>query len=269
MRASKQRGQNFLINELVLDEILRFGNPQPHDRLLEIGPGLGALTGRLYGIGPLRVIEIEARFCQELARKFPGLQIVNEDVRRVDFSQFGNDLVVFGNIPYSFSTDIIFHLISQRAAIRRAVLMLQREFAERLAAGPGGRDFGVISVTAQVWAEFRLGSVVSGSSFHPPARVESRIVQMSFLSEPRVPVSDPLWFRRVVQAAFSQRRRKLHNSLKSSGLFSAEQVSRALADCQIDGSRRAETLSLLEFSRLAEALRMGRDSPVSGNQEAP
>ena len=255
VRASRRRGQSFLIDGSVLDEIVRFGCPQPADRLVEIGPGLGALTERLCRIAPLSVIEIEAAFCGELGQRFPHIKIVNEDVRSVDFAQFGGDLVVFGNLPYSFSTEIIFHLIDQRALIKRALLMLQREFAERLAAPPGGRDFGVISVTSQLWADFELGSVVPGSAFHPPARVESRILRMTFLREPRVPVSDARWFRRVVQAAFSRRRRKLFNSLKSSGLFSGELVREALLACGIDGGRRAETLHLSEFADLAEKLK--------------
>lgn len=255
VRPSKERGQNFVIDPAVIDTIAGFAPPQPDEDIIEVGPGLGALTQALTGGRSLTLIEIEKSFCGPLAEKFPGVKIVNDDVRFVDFSQLGHDLVVFGNLPYVFSTDIIFHLVAHAQVVKRAVLLLQREFAERVAASPGGRDFGVLSVMAQLSCDVALGPIVPPTAFHPAPKVDSRVLGLYFLKEPRVPVHDVKWFRRVVQAAFHMRRKKIHNSLRSSGLWSAEEIDEALTIVGIDKGRRAETLSLPEFGELAEALR--------------
>ena len=257
VQPSKRRGQNFVVDDSVIQQIVQFGAPDPADTVVEIGPGLGALTAALLQlVNPVRLmlVEIEPKFCAELAIRFPRARIVNADVRSVNFSDLGTDLVVFGNLPYAFSTDIVFHLIEQGAVLRRAVLLLQREFAERLAAPPGGRVYGTMSVTAQLWADIRLGPVISGQSFYPPAAVESRVVELQFLRAPRFSVPDRRWFTRVVKAAFHRRRRQLHNSLKESGAFVGVDVSALLAGCGIDGQRRAETLSIAEYAKLANAL---------------
>ena len=111
VRPSRERGQNFLIDPAVISTIVDFGNPLAGQALVEIGPGLGALTEQLHRIGPLTVIEIEDRFCQDLRVRFPDITVVSQDVRSVAFSGLGKDLVIFGNLPYSFSTDIVFHLV--------------------------------------------------------------------------------------------------------------------------------------------------------------
>lgn len=259
VRPSKERGQNFLIDPDVINRIIAFGAPTAGETTIEIGPGLGALTKELIKVGPLTVIEIEEKFCQELSQ-YPEIAIVNQDVRTVDFAQFGRELVVFGNLPYSFSTDIIFHLIDNRDYLNRAVVMLQKEFADRMGAAPGGRDYGVLSISVQLFCDIALGPLVTGDSFHPPTKVDSRVLQMTFLKEPRYQIADMLWFKRVVKAGFLQRRKKLVNSLKASGFFSGEQVAKALEQSGIDGSRRAETLSILEFVRLSEALHEHKSS---------
>lgn len=254
VRPVKERGQNFLIDETVMDEIVSFGHPAPGDALVEIGPGLGALTGRLYRIEPPLLIEIEPHFCADLAKRFPKSRILNADVRTVDFSELGSNLVVFGNLPYSFSTEIIFHLIDNRRALSRAVLMLQKEFADRMGAGPGGRDYGVLSISCQLLCDVRLGPIVPGTAFHPPTKVASRVLELTFLEEPRVQFADMEWLKKTIRGAFHQRRKKIHNSLKASGIRTAEQIMRGLADAGIDPDRRAETLSIEEFVSLAAAL---------------
>lgn len=255
VRPRKDRGQNFLIEEEFVSAIVDFGAAQPGETLIEIGPGLGALTELLSKYPNLSVIEIEEEFCADLRRRFPQITVIEEDVRAVDFGTLGKDLVVFGNLPYALSTEIIFHLVANAQHIKRAVLMLQREFAERLGAKPHTRDYGTISVAVQLWADITLGKVIPGTAFHPRANVDSRLIKLSFLKEPRYPIGDPLWFQRVVRAAFVQRRKKLHNSLKSSMLVQVGKVDQALAASGIDGNRRAETLTIEEFTILAKALR--------------
>lgn len=254
VRPKKERGQNFLISPSVISEIVSFGDPAPEEKLVEIGPGLGALTGALAVISPLTVIEIELQFCRDLEVRFPDIHIVNQDVRTVRFSDLGNDLVVFGNLPYSFSTEIIFHLIDERAALKRAIIMLQKEFAERMGASPGGRDYGVLSISSQLFCNIRLGPVISGASFHPPTKVQSRVLELQFLQEPRFPIKDIRWFKQVVKGAFLQRRKKIHNSLKASGIRPGEKIMEALLHADIDSNRRAETLSIEEFVKLSELL---------------
>jgi len=253
VRPPKERGQNFVINPAVIDAIIGFGAPAASDNLVEIGPGLGALTGVLAKFPRLTLIEIEEKFCRELGAKHPHVTIINEDVRGVDFSSIGSELVVFGNLPYSFSTDIVFRLVDQAAVVKRAVLLLQKEFAERLAAGPGGRTYGLLSVSCRLWADAKLGPIIPGDAFHPPAKVQSQVVELTFLKAPRLAIDDVLWFKRFVAACFLKRRKKLINSLTASGLFTKETIARTLAECGIDSNRRAETLSLEEFALLARA----------------
>ena len=215
---------------------------------------MGALTAELSAFAPLTVIEIEERFCEGLRARFPTIEIIEADVRTVDFSEIGQGLVVFGNLPYSFSTDITLHLVANAAFIKRAVLLLQREYAERLAASPGSRDYGAISVTCQLHADLRLGPVVTGDAFYPAAGVESQVIELRFLSQPRCALANPFTFARVVAAAFMKRRKKLANALKATGAFPTDRVQQALETAGIDPARRAETLSVEDFCRLSDAL---------------
>lgn len=253
---SKLRGQNFVISPSVIDEILEFAKPNSGERLVEIGPGLGVLTRELIKIAPTAVVEIESKFCNKLKEDFPSLTIINDDIRNVSLDQFGDSVVVFGNVPYSISTDIIFHLIDQRRVVKRAILLLQKEFVNRLGAKPSTKDYGTISIAIQLWADVILGPVISGDSFHPRVEVDSRLIEIRFLEESRYPVEDHGWFRKVVKAAFSKRRKTLVNSLAASGLFSRELINNSLLAIKVDPMRRAETLSIREFVGLAQALKV-------------
>jgi 16S rRNA (adenine1518-N6/adenine1519-N6)-dimethyltransferase len=261
VRASKARGQNFLIDESVVTHIFDQGAilPNTAQPIIEIGPGLGALTELLVNTGnPVTVIEIEEKFCDALQSKFPTLTIVNQDVRTVDFSSFGSNLIVYGNLPYSFSTEILFHLIEHRAVISRAVLMLQKEFVERMAAAPGSKTYGALSVGAQLFCDLTMGNVVPGNSFHPPTQVASRVVTLSFIPEGKYPVQDYAWFRKVVKASFLQRRKKIVNSLRASGLLQGKEplirIMQVFETLGFDPLRRAETFAIEEFVQLADAL---------------
>ncbi len=253
-RPTKERGQNFLIDPSCIDSIVQFGKPAPGERIVEIGPGLGALTGELQARGPLTVIEIEEKFCRDLKQRFPSLEIIQSDVREVDFSELGTNLVVFGNLPYSFSTDIIFHLVDHHQAISRAILLLQKEFADRLAASPGGRTYGTLTISAQLFADIRSGPVFPGTSFEPHAKVDSRVVQLKFLPEPRYQVDNMFWFKRVVKAAFFKRRRKLLNSLQASEGFSDMDIAQALSQAGLSPDCRAETVDIEAYANLSNII---------------
>jgi len=257
VKPSKGRGQNFLQDLSVIEAIINFGRVSSKEKLLEIGPGLGALTERLFAISPaLTVIEIQDELCEELKKKFPELNIINADVREIDLSKLGENLTIFGNLPYSFSTDIVFRLVDQASSIKRAILMLQREFCERMAAPPGGRDYGVLSISVQLACDVRLGPTVPGTSFYPAAKVESRVIELNFNKAQKFEIEDRTWFNKVVRASFSQRRRQLRNSLKGANLCPLDALDQSLQELGIAGTRRAETLSIQEFINLAE--RLGR-----------
>lgn len=254
VRPSKTRGQNFLTRHDVIDSIVAFADAPADAHVVEIGPGTGALTEKIASAHKLSLIEIEAKFCQFLGERFPRAIILNQDARSTDFALVGQDLFVFGNIPYSFSTEILFQLIRCRAAINTAVLMVQREFAERVAAQPGGREYGSLSVAVQVHADVELGPIVSGDCFHPPTAVESRVMKISFLEAPRVDIGDPDYFEKVVRGAFAQRRKKVANSLLSCGRWNKEQIVSSLHSAGVSPDTRAEQITIAQFAELARAL---------------
>lgn len=180
VRPKKSRGQNFVINPDAIAKIIEFAKPKADETIIEIGPGLGALTESLAQFPSLSVVEIEPEFCSLLRAKFPNIQIFNADVRLFEFAAVGKDLTVFGNIPYSFSSEIVLKLIHSRASIKRVVLMLQKEFAQRLAAKPGTKAYGSLSIACQLWTETRLGPIIAGSNFHPRANVDSLLIELLF-----------------------------------------------------------------------------------------
>jgi len=254
VRPTKEMGQNFLIDAAVVDEIIRFGMPQAGENLVEIGPGLGALTQELSKFQHLTLVEIEEKFCADLIKRYPTVTVINADVRLLDLSQLGGELVVFGNLPYSFSSDILFLLLDAAAYIKRAVLMLQKEFVKRLCAQPGSRDYGALSIACQLWAGLRPGPVIAGDSFYPVAEVDSQLVELTFLKEPRCRVEDPFLFKRLVAASFFRRRKKIINSIRAAGAFNEIHLEKIFVRSGIDPNRRAETLSLEEFSQLGAEL---------------
>ncbi|MCC6953704.1 MAG: ribosomal RNA small subunit methyltransferase A [Deltaproteobacteria bacterium] len=258
---SKQRGQNFLIDESFPDRVVEFAEIGAADHVLEIGGGLGALTEAvLRRSDDLTVVEIEPKLCAYLREQYPQLEerVRCADIRDVALADLakkpGEKFVVVGNIPYSISSDVVFWLIEQRASVRHACFLFQKEFSERVAAPPGGRDYGIISVMVKLYASTELGAIIDGSAFHPPAAVDSQLVRFSFSDHPLAAGLDHAKVRAVVAASFGQRRKTLLNSLSGSQLFESKaQTLDCLNAAGIDPGRRAETLSLEEYLRLAEA----------------
>ena len=250
----KERGQNFLIDPAAIQEIIRFGRPEHAKKIVEIGPGLGALTAELANAAELSVIEIEPSFCDYILEQFPNVEVIEGDVRLVDFSEFGDEVTVFGNLPYSISTDVILHLAQFASHFKRAVVMLQKEFAERLAAQPGSRDYGSISITCQRYADVRLGPIIKGDSFFPEAAVDSQVLELRFLPTPRCQPKNSYIFNSLVTAAFHERRKKLINSIKKSEAFAGVDLLAAMRRAEIDPTRRAETLTIEEYCRLSDEI---------------
>ncbi|MCB0336360.1 MAG: ribosomal RNA small subunit methyltransferase A [Bdellovibrionales bacterium] len=248
---SKDFGQNFLLDTAGLNAIVEFGNPQKGQTLVEIGPGLGALTGALRHFGNLTVIEVEPAFCKHIEQSYPDVNVVCGDIREQCLSDLGNDLVIFGNLPYSFSTDITILFLQYADCIKQATCLLQKEFAERLAAKPGTKKYGTITVATQVHARVQLGPIIPGDSFFPPVAVESQVVKLRFREEPLCKPEDSYWLQLVTKAAFFRRRKKIGNSMRASKTFPPDLVDAALAAANIDSDRRAETVAVEEYVELA------------------
>ncbi len=223
--------------------------------VVEIGAGLGALTHALAArAGRVICIERDRDMVRVLREEFasqPQVEIREENALTFDFSQFGSPVPVVGNLPYNISSPLIFHLLDQRQHIRSATLMLQSEVAARIVADPGTKAYGVPSVLCQQVAEARLCFGVSSGAFTPRPRVESAVIQLQMRAQPLVEAEEPL-FTRVVKAAFQYRRKTLKRALGQT--FPAAAVQEALAQANIDGTRRGETLTIEEYGILTRAL---------------
>jgi 16S rRNA (adenine1518-N6/adenine1519-N6)-dimethyltransferase len=266
-RLRRALGQHFLVDPGVAARIVETVGATRADVVCEIGAGPGTLTWALAGrVGRLVALEIDPALqakLAEAARTWPDAARV--EIRLADARSFayeglralrpgpGGRVLVVGNLPYSVSKPILGRLLVAREAVDAAVLMLQREVAERITAPPGGRAYGALSVVWQRWADVTQLEVVSTVAFRPPPAVESAVIRAAFRLAPRVPVADEAAFIRVVRAAFGQRRKTLGNALRGGGLGGPERLAAALVEAGIDGRRRAETLSLEEFGRLADA----------------
>jgi 16S rRNA (adenine1518-N6/adenine1519-N6)-dimethyltransferase len=264
IRPLKRLGQCFLCDRNIMDKIIRIADVRDTDTVVEIGAGIGVLTD-LIASKARRVIALEVdRLLVELLRKEIGdrgnAEVIHEDVLRFDFSKVNpggrqERLKIIGNVPYNISSQIVLRLLEYRHAIGRIVLMLQREVAERLAAPPGTKDYGPLSVYVALYTEPTLEIRVPASCFYPRPDVESRIIRLDVRDEPLCRINDTDFFQCLVRTSFSKRRKTLLNNLKSPQLaLSAVQISSALATLGIDGTRRAETLSVKEFAALANLL---------------
>ncbi|MEO5371139.1 MAG: 16S rRNA (adenine(1518)-N(6)/adenine(1519)-N(6))-dimethyltransferase RsmA [Magnetococcus sp. DMHC-1] len=226
----------------------------PSDRVVEIGPGLGSLTRPLLEkTGRLWCVERDSRLVPLLRQTAEGLgelHIITGDALHQDYQaladRLGGPLRVVANLPYQISSPLLLHFLEQRRAFQTLTLMFQKEVAHRLAASPGNKEYGTLSVYCQLWSRVEVVLEVPPTAFHPVPKVNSAVVHMTLQEQPTVLVSDPAALTRVVRAAFGQRRKTLTNALK--GL--STDVPAWLLRANIDGQRRGETLTLDEFARL-------------------
>lgn len=245
MRARKRFGQHFLVDEQVLDAIVRSISARSSDRMLEIGPGRGALTQLLCGeVETLHAVELDRDLIESLERRFTNLRLTEGDILAVDFDSVlaEGEWRLVGNLPYNLSSPLLLKLADYAPKIRDMHFMLQKEMAERLAASPGSKAWGRLSVMLQL--DWHIESLfdVEPSAFNPPPKVMSQVVRMTPLVEP-VAVKCKKELRRVVAAAFGQRRKTLNNSLRSYGFDFAE--------FGLEGTQRAEQLTVAQFVALA------------------
>ena len=255
-RARKRFGQNFLHAEWVIEQLIDELHPLPGQHLVEIGPGRGALTNHLLQqCQQLDIIELDRDLVDLLRKQYqnhPQLTIHSADALRFDFTTLVSEqqplLRLIGNLPYNISTPLLFHLLEQQQVIGDMHFMLQKEVVNRLAALPGGKQYGRLTVMVQYRCQVEPLFDVPPDAFTPEPKVMSAIVRLTPHTTPPVAVEDSTTLGKVVTQAFSQRRKTIRNTLKP--LFS-EQALQAL---EIDPGCRAETLSLADFARLSNAL---------------
>ncbi|MDQ2703141.1 MAG: 16S rRNA (adenine(1518)-N(6)/adenine(1519)-N(6))-dimethyltransferase RsmA [Pseudomonadota bacterium] len=254
--AKKNLGQNFLHEKGVIDRIVLAIDPRPGDRIVEIGPGQGALTFPLLRRhGEVTAIEFDRDLLQPLAAAAQAhgtLQLLNANVLDVDFSALAaggipgeGPLRLVGNLPYNLSSPILFHALDHAAAIRDMHFMLQKEVVERMAAGPGSKVYGRLSVMLQAYCRVTPLFTVPPGAFRPAPKVDSAVVRLQPLPPDAIVVADRARFAHVVRAAFGQRRKTLRNAL--SGVVDAS----AIEATGLRPDARAEQLSVADFAALA------------------
>ena len=259
LRPRKRWGQHFLCDPAVARRIVETAELGPRSVALEIGPGLGALTDELAArAGRLYLVEVDPALAERLAARFAGdarVQVVAGDVLSMSLEDVVAErtVTVVANLPYNIAMPIVFRLLDARARFPRAVLMLQREMAQRLVAAPGTAAYGVVSVLVQAFAHVRIAFGVSRRSFQPRPDVDSAVVDVRWSAAARADVGDVALFRAVVRGAFGQRRKMLRNALAALATERAVDLSTAFATADIAPTARAETLDLAAFARLARA----------------
>ncbi len=251
-RARKRFGQNFLQDLGVIQQIVNSVNPQPGHAVVEIGPGLGALTEPLFeAAGSINVVELDRDLVERLQRRYGDdehFHIYSGDALNFDFRSLmkdDNKLRIVGNLPYNISTPLLFHLMSQIDCIRDIHVMLQKEVVLRICAQPGENNYGRLSVMLQYYCDTQHLFNVGREAFSPPPKVESAIARLIPHAETPVKVNDELHFSRLVKQAFSMRRKTLRNCLKE--MLTVEQIE----SVGVDPGIRPERLSLVEFAALS------------------
>ena len=266
-KPAKGLGQHFLIHRATAERIAEAVHPGPGDVVVEIGAGLGALTLPLSRSGALVIaLEIDPELATFLVKEFDkknekGVKIECTDILELDLvglhDRFQRKIKIIGNLPYNISSPVLFKLMEAADCLQEAVLMVQDEVAQRVLAGPGTKDYGILSVMVAYHSECRRVMRVKPSQFHPPPKVDSQVISLWFRDCQLTPKVERSCLVQTVKAAFSHRRKTLRNSLLAStfGNLTADFVSDALEEASIEPRRRAESLTLEEFLRLAEALK--------------
>jgi 16S rRNA (adenine1518-N6/adenine1519-N6)-dimethyltransferase len=254
-------GQNFLVHQGTIETIVSISGIQPGDRVVELGAGLGAMTRELSKKASKVVgLEIDERLIKWVREKRPlpgNVELRHSDILRVSFKglaeEMGGPLKIIGNLPYNISSQVLFKLIEECNHINRAILMLQKEVAERLVSRPGSKAYGILSVVTGYCAEVTKLMDIPPGLFRPRPKVTSTLVQLEF-REPVIVATDFAFFKSIVRQAFQKRRKKVINALKGLASFSQDEILHALEVCGIDPGYRAEVLSIENFVTLSNTL---------------
>ena len=262
--ANKNFGQNFLIDENVVENIVMSSEVNRNDLVIEIGPGLGTLTSLLLEkAGKVICVELDKKMLEILNDRFylyNNFELINDDILKVDLkalisnnSQFENVKVV-ANLPYYITTPIIMKLLENKLDLRSITVMVQKEVAQRLVETPGGKETGAITYSINYYTDPELVLDVSKDSFIPSPKVDSAVIKLNILKQPKIQVTNEELFFKVIKCAFMQKRKTLVNSLSNSGISSKETLENILNELGIDTRIRAEQLSLEQFGYLSDKL---------------
>jgi len=264
-------GQNFLTDRTVISRIVSRVDPSPEDFILEVGPGQGALTKELAESGATVVaVELDRRLAPFLAKEFAGnpkVSIIEADILKLDLQETlaavsGRKWKVAANLPYNISSQVLIKFLETPTLFTDLFLMLQKEVGDRLAANPATKEYGILTLFCRLHFDVTREFIVKPGSFHPVPKVDSAVLRFRALPGPRVDVGDERLFRRLVKAAFGQRRKTLWNCLKSADFVGDESALRtALSESGIDEKRRGETLSLEEFATLSRRFAQTESTP--------
>lgn len=262
-RAKKALGQNFLVDRNVVSRIVEVAKLNDGDHILEVGPGRGALTAALTEKAASVVcVELDRELVPLLRVQFltaPNVEIVEGDILEADLSsllmpRWDGKWKVAANLPYNISSQVLFKFIDNYRLFSLLVLMLQKEVGDRLVAAPGTKEYGILTVFCSLYFDIQREFIVRPGSFQPVPKIDSAVLSFRPLEAPRVLVDDEPFFRRVVKAAFSQRRKTLWNCLKAARFCPDDALKKALNAAGIDPGRRGETLDLAEFAGLAREI---------------
>jgi 16S rRNA (adenine1518-N6/adenine1519-N6)-dimethyltransferase len=263
VKPKKSLGQHFLIDRNILKKVVQTAKINEDDVVLEVGPGLGEMTMELCKKAK-KVIAIEIdlnliKILKEKLLKYPNIELIEGNILEIDFLKIykseGKPLKVVANLPYNISTPLIFHFIEERKCFSDLTIMVQREVAERIVSPPGSKAYGTLSIFVQLVAIPSIKFFIKRSSFFPPPKVDSALVQIVWRRELWFGKEFEKWFKEVVRGAFNYRRKTLLNALKNSELPLPTDLDEKIRRAGLDPKRRPETLSIKEFIRLAEALR--------------
>jgi len=265
--ANKSLGQNFLVNEEVINDAINSSDIKKEDLVIEIGPGLGTLTKYLLEkAGKVIAIELDNRMIEVLNDRFNiynNFEIINNDVLKVDLKSLiqkekneGNikNIKIVANLPYYITTPIIMKLLEEKLDIDSITVMVQKEVASRLTSIPGGKNSGAITYSVYYYSEAEEIKLVPSNSFIPAPDVESQVIKLTLRKEPIVKMKDEELFFKIIKVSFMQRRKTLLNSISNSGLVSKEEIKRILEKLEIDIRVRGESLSIEQFSDISDEI---------------
>jgi 16S rRNA (adenine1518-N6/adenine1519-N6)-dimethyltransferase len=260
----KKLGQHFLVDEELLDKIGELCQLQKEDTVVEIGPGLGGLTTRLAGrVKTVLAIEKDGKLANLLRTKIikqKSIKVIHQDALHFDYhlaaAQSGGPLKVVGNLPYNIASPLTIELLRKRGSIESLVCMYQKEVAKRITASAGTRDYGVLTAVVNLYADVEEILSVGKQAFYPQPKVDSTLIRFKLLSQPREDLENEQFFMTTVKSAFSQRRKKLRNALRTCvpADVSPDFIETVCREAGIDPDRRGETLTVKEFARLANHL---------------
>lgn len=265
LQLSKSLGQNFITDRNILDKIIEGAGVEDGDMVIEIGPGIGVLTAELAERASfVTAIEIDGRLIpilEETLSEYDNIKIINQDILKTDLGgiieesrqagRFTGKVHIIGNLPYYITTPIIMKLLEEQVPADSITVMMQKEVADRIRSAPGSRTYGAISVAVQYYCRVTKVADVPKEAFVPRPKVESTVLNLEPLDAKAIELKDEKLFMRCIKAGFAQRRKTLLNSLASAGGMDKDKVKKILASAGIDPGRRAETLTVEEFGRIA------------------